>query len=381
MPDRTFYEFGAEEYALRYRRARDSMAQRGIDALLITDAINYRYFTGHVGRTSNRPAFFLLPLSAEPIVLAAAELGTRDVLQTCHVRDVRGYPLPFSPDPLAEILRDKGLAGAVIGIERNDTFFGGFRSQLQFDAFQKLENLLPGARFCDCSELIWMQRMVKTSAEVDCIRKACEITARAYEESFRALKPGMTELDLARHIVATMIWSGADIPALGKHGPCAAVLMDATRPAEELHVPCEKPLGPGDLVHVDLGAIYKGYHSDYARAAVIGKASDFQKRSYAPVKDHVTRAIEMLHAGMHLGEIPCHWHSVGLEYVEGPFGGLLNRGIHGRMSVQPGMVLCLEEMATGPSGETYHFEENVVVQEDRVELLSLAPVELFETEL
>jgi len=378
---RDFHEFPPEEYQVRYERARQLMAQEGLDALLVTDVINYRYFTGHTPRTGNRPAFFILPLEGEPVLLASSDLGTRDALQMSHVSQVIPYDLPFRPAALAGTMERMGLEKSRIGLEIQDAFFGSFRSQLQPGGQRDLEESMSGAGFQDASEIMWKLRSVKTPREIQCIRQACDITALAYEETFARIQPGMTEREVAVLLVRSMVEHGADIASLGKPGPTPAIIMDASRPAEEVHVATGKRLEPGDLLHLDMGVYFNGYCSDFGRSATIGPASPFQRKTWQAMVDKVYQAMEALRPGTPLGEIQCHWHATGMEFVEGPFGGLVNKGINRGILLEPGMVICLEDMVSGPDGETYQFEEVVVGTGTGVELLSHCDPALREIEL
>lgn len=377
---RDFHEFPPQEYQLRYSRAREIMEEEGLDALLVADAVNCRYFTGYFPRTNNRPAFFILPLEGDPVILASSDLGARDAVQMSYVKRINAYDLPFRPVFLSKQLNEMGLGKARIGVEIDDRFFGSFRSQLQIGGFAELVRLLPGVTFEDSSDIMWRLRSVKTQREVECIRKACEITALAYEDTFRQTRQGMTEREVAEMLFCSMIKRGADLATLGKPGPCPAIFIDATRPAEEVHVPTDKRLEKGDLLHLDSGSIYNGYCSDFGRSATVGPASRYQRECWKKMIDSVYSAIEILRPGVRLGQIPCHWHATGLEFVEGPFGGLVNRGVHQDLVLEPGMVLCLEDMTTGASGETYQFEEVIVATEKGVEILSVCDPELREIE-
>lgn len=370
-----FHEFDVSEYTSRYRRARELMAQSNIDALLVTDQRNYRYFTGHSPRSLNRIALFVLPIDDDPVILCAQELGVHDAIQMSHVQDIRGFSLPFRAEALQQLLKEKKLSGKRIGLELEDTFFCGLRTQLQPGHIATIEQSM-GAAFIDASTLLWHLRMIKSQAGVTCIRRACEITSTAYQQTYQRISEGMTERRVAEILVCAMLEAGADCPALGKQGPSGPIIIDASRPAHEPHVPCDAPLHKGDLVHLDTGAIYNGYYADFTRSAVVGSPSNEQRTAYAEMVESVDNAIRSLSPGSRLGDIPVHWHSVGLDFVEAPFGGILSKGIHGDIVAQPGMVLAIENMKSAADGTTFHFEENVLITEKGIEVLSLADKEL-----
>jgi Xaa-Pro aminopeptidase len=371
-----YHEFSLEEYDLRYRKAKILMKRIGADGLLVTDERNVRYFSGFTPRTKNRPVLFFLPLKGDPILLVSKELGVEDAKRISFVQRIDSYDLPLSHEAILATIKEAGLASSVIGIEWDDTVFGGFRPSIQYGVFEKLRQSLPKATFINSSELLWELRMVKTRAEVDCIRKACEITTKALDFTFQSIKSEMTERDVAQFLVTAMMKEGADYPSLGRPGPCGFILMDASRPLHNPHYPTEKKLKMGDLVHIDLGAVYKGYHTDFTRSAVLGPPTKRQKQIWKTLKERVQRSISRIKSGMKLGEIKVHWHGVGLDYVEAPFGGLLNRGIHRGLLARPGMVLCVEDLVFSKAGETFAFEEVVYIKKKGIEILSTANSDL-----
>ncbi len=80
-----FHDFPEAEYEGRCQRARALMAESGLDALLVSVGNNYRYFTGHLPPTKNRPTLFVLPLDASPFIIAAT-YGAASAKQMSWVR-------------------------------------------------------------------------------------------------------------------------------------------------------------------------------------------------------------------------------------------------------------------------------------------------------
>jgi Xaa-Pro dipeptidase len=96
----------SDEYPNRVARARNLMRKRGIDCLIVTDPVNYSYFTGHKVALSmrSRPAIFILPLNGAPALIAwsGPDMFARLYKQSfpSWVEDRRIYPeVPFTPSP------------------------------------------------------------------------------------------------------------------------------------------------------------------------------------------------------------------------------------------------------------------------------------------
>jgi len=359
-----FHDFPEAEYQQRYQRARALMAEAGLDALLVSEPNNYRYFTGHMPPTKNRPTVFILPADGPPFILAAP-YGAAAARQMSWIQEIMEYKVPLGWEDLRQALVKAGLDGKTVGTESHDSFFGAAGMTLSYGEYQWLQDEMPDTTFTDASELLWKLRMIKSPLEQEYLARACEITGKAYQRTFREARSGMTERQVSQLLIMTMMEEGADFPAAGRPGPCAFLVIDASRPLGQLHAPTSKPLAPGDLLHIDTGAVYKGYCADFARLGTVGPANPAQEETWREVRRRLDRTLEMISAGNRLGDIPVHWHGIGLDGVEPPF-----IGNHDDLLMEPGMVLALEEIISPESGETFHLEENVVVTKDGYELLT-----------
>jgi Xaa-Pro aminopeptidase len=281
------------------------------------------------------------------------------------VQEILEYEVPLRAEDLRDALGRAGLSGKIIGTEAHDRFFGAAGMGVSHGEYRRLQEEMPDATFRDASELIWKLRMVKSPLEQERLAKVCEITGRAYQRTFGAARPGMTESEVGRMLIAAMLEEGADLPSQGRPGPCAFLIVDASRPLGELHAPTDKALGVGDLLHIDTGAIYNGYCADFARLATVGPPLRKQTAQWQEVRRRMDDALSVVRAGSRLGDISVHWHGVGLDGVEPPFVGN-----HDDLLMEAGMALALEEIIYSENGETYHLEENVIVTETGFDLLT-----------
>ncbi len=131
-----FHEFGKEEYGLRFAKARDLLAQHQLDAILVGDEKNYRYFTGDRPPTKNRPTFVLLSLHGDPVVIVS-EFGAKTAKFITSISDVRDYPLPFSFGVVADAIRSRKVKR--LGVECDDRIFGAFHSAMQWGEFERMK--------------------------------------------------------------------------------------------------------------------------------------------------------------------------------------------------------------------------------------------------
>jgi Xaa-Pro aminopeptidase len=379
-------EFPEEEYQERYQKCRNLMQDHEIDVLVISDQMNCRYFTGFKGRTFHRPAFFVLPIEEQPILIVASDFGAQDARSMSWIKKIITYDFPITHNAIGKAIMGLAKKPKKIGMEIDDTFFGGFRPALSYGMFKRLIDEYKDVGFCDASRLIWQIRMIKTKREIDCIRRAGTILKESYSSLFSNIHAGMTEEEIAASFVQEMVKNGADLPNIGQHGPSAMIIMNASRPTESPNIPTNKTLIKGDLLRIDCGAIFKGYYTDFACSGIVGEPSQEQLVQWNKVVESVTTEMEKLKPGIKGDEINIHWHGVGIYYVEAPFRGTVGKGIprgtimentHGDLEIQAGMTLALEDIIVSTEGDTFHFEEVVEITETGYNNLSHAHREFF----
>ena len=377
--------FVAEEYQTRLTRARAAMQQRGLDALLLTAPTNVEYFSGHrplVGwDTLTRSSFCLVPAAGDPILIVHdVWLGGAVADSAWH--DVRAFPETTRPPlaTLADCFQDRQLLTARVGLEL------GYEQRLglSFHDLQALQARLPQVSWLDAAPAIWDVRMIKSAAEIDKIRRACAITDAAFDMVFQSLAPGMTEAELASRLQAGIATQGAEF---GFMAPCMvpAGYMTMSR------VPSRHPLVPGELIFCDLGAIYHGYWSDYGRAAVIGKASDRQRRMWEDVHAVTQAGLAEVRPGHSMSAVVAACNrtaqrvGLAMNFASGRIGHGLGMQLtepphvagHETELLRPGMVITLEPGIVSPQG-VYIVEQDIAVTETGAEQLSTGRWEIWE---
>jgi len=192
-------------------------------------------------------------------------------------------------------------------------------------------------------------RAVKDADEVDCIRKAGELTARVFEEVRGKILPGARESDLAAEIEYRMKRKGAEGAAF------ETIVASGGRSAWPHARPSSKLLKENDLVIIDLGAILGGYAADMTRTVYLGQPGRRVRTLYHRVLEAQECAIQAVRAGRLAGEVDAAarkslerrnldryfthstGHGVGLEIHENPRVG---RG--GKSRLEKGCVITVE---------------------------------------
>ena len=197
-------------------------------------------------------------------------------------------------------------------------------------------------------------RMIKDEAEIELLARACAITDQAFAAVLGAIRPGCTERDIAILIERAMVDLGAEAPAFD------TIVASGPNGAIPHHSPGGRVLERGDLVTVDCGARYGGYHADMTRTVALGLTLPWQLEIYelvaaaqmagigaatvgADVQDVDASARDLIEAEGYGGQFQHGLgHGVGLEVHEAP---ILGYGRTGRLedrvpvTVEPGIYL------------------------------------------
>ena len=141
---------------------------------------------------------------------------------------------------------------------------------------------------------------IKSEREIQLMRESCKILAKVHEELGKAIKPGISTKDI--DILAEKLISSYDcVPNfLHYNGYPASVCVSVNE--EVVHgIPNKnRILKDGDIVSLDCGCIYKGYHSDAARTYAVGSISKEVQQLLDVTKLAFFEGIKMAKAGNHL---------------------------------------------------------------------------------
>lgn len=371
-------DFPEDEYEHRYARARRLMEEADLDALLITDELNYIYFTGHRSQQNPidkiRPYFFILPRDGEG-TLITMPFEVQQVRETTWVDDVRQGRLTGNTDLIASVLEQRGLANGRIGAELGSHQYLG----MSYNEFSELQKAVSKATFADASAILLKLRAVKSPREVVYVRKAAEIAAQAETDTLASISAGMTELEVMRRLrirmaelggeQVTFMWVVSHVQAGRGGGGMNGIATD-------------RVLTRGDMLSLDSGVEYHGYCSDIARCASVGPPTEEVAEFYAWMMETRRRCSDQLRAGNSPADVvaPCTeaiaergletlgvgriGHGVGLQSTEYP-----SLAKDEPVLLEPGMVFACNPNFIRPFGFV-NSEDEWLVTEDAPELLS-----------
>ena len=336
----------------RAERLAGAMAERELDALLVTDLVNVRYLTGYTG--SNGLA----------IVGAGMRRFLTDFRYAAQVeREV--------PDEWARTMVVQDLMTAVPEqLPEGTTRLGFDDAGVSVRAHAKLADALPGVELVPAGGMVEALRVVKDDLEVARIRAAAQLADDALDEVLEHGLAGRTEREVAFALEMAMRRRGADgvafdaIVAAAEHG----ALPHAT--PRNMQIPRDV------LVTIDWGARHEGYCSDCTRTFATGDAiGDEAREIYALVLRAQQAALDAVareiidgagheeHFGHGLG------HGVGLDVHEGP---RLSRS-GGDAALAAGNVVTVEPGVYLPGRLGVRIEDLVVVTRSGRDVLSTLP--------
>jgi Xaa-Pro dipeptidase len=294
-------EFPRSEYEQRVERALALMEEHGLDALMITGDFtasqNYRYFSGHVPRdfqaNSARPHIFVL--TKEGKTALCVHFFSEGPARQTWVEDIHVYTQPFGSKDLLTVLERAGVSSGTVGAELGLDQ----RMMMPVGDYEAAKDALPNCRFTDAGPLIWKLRMVKSPAEVEAITEADRINNEALQATFAEASIGMTEREIYDICAKALIANGSNLPPFSQMTISSSLRHKGKGMITPFSGPTDEPLGEGDVVFIDSGAVHRGYWGEFNRMAVMGEPTDDQMHWHELTRRIVRRSIdEVLRPGI-----------------------------------------------------------------------------------
>lgn len=227
-----------------------------------------------------------------------------------------------------------------------------------------------------------MSVTIKSEKEIGLMREAGRILAKTHKELANALKPGISTWDIDQ-MGEEIIRSYGCIPSFKNYnGYPASICVSVNH--EVVHgIPDKKRiLVDGDIVSLDAGVIYKGYHSDAARTHAIGEVSLEAKNLIEVTKQSFFEGIKFAKEGYHLNDISRaigrYAESFGYGVVRDLVGHGIGKNLHEDPEIpnfsrkrrgillQAGMTLAIEPMINLGTWKVFWLKDGwTVVTEDR----------------
>jgi len=376
----------------RLDRIKRLLKESNMGALLCFDMNNIRYITAtHIGTWAmdKLTRFSLLAQDAEPILWdfgSAARhhqiycpwLGERS---RAGISTQRGAMSPESgraEDVARKIrieLEERGLLHEPVGVDI-----------VELPVLFALQ--AEGIKVVDGQQLMQVARLIKTQDEITLLNTACMMVDAAYDELYRAMKPGFRENECVG-LVSKVLYD------MGSEQVEGVNAISGERCSPHPHVYTDRALRPGDPAYFDILHSYNGYRTCYYRTFAIGSASPAIVEAYKRCRDILDRAIAAIRPGVTTADVVKLWpkaeefgfpneeaafalqygHGVGLSIWEKPIFSRLVSLDHPEV-IEEGMVFALETFWPSSDGwSAARIEEQLVVTKTGCEVITRFPAE------
>jgi Xaa-Pro aminopeptidase len=262
----------------RLRKLRTLIAEKGVDALLISQPENFRYLSGFTGSSG------WLLISGQNAILAT---------DFRYVEQAKGESPEFEITQTKQELRDwlPGLVSDLgwhkLGFEANSISYEGYHKLSEATETKQVNlELVP------TTGIVEQLRSIKEPEELEFITKAVALTEAVFEQAKGIIRPGITEKEAAWEIEKLLRQKGSE------GMPFEIIVASGPNSALPHARPTEKIIHSGEPVLIDMGARISGYCSDFSRTLFLGKADKTLQEIYNIVIKAQTAAIERVESGM-----------------------------------------------------------------------------------
>jgi Xaa-Pro dipeptidase len=387
-----------EEIENRLTRIRAEMKKQEIEALLVVQKMNFYYFSG-----TTQDGLLFIPVEGKPLLMIKKELERAKV--ESPINEIVTLKLSREIPLLIQTHYDK--LPHSLGLELNI---------LPVKDYFKFQELFPGTEFMDASSILRETRKIKSSFEIDLMRRAGEIGKKVYHDAKKILKEGMTEIEFGGRLEATAKRYGHEgllrvnslnYEAYTWHvlsGLTGGIVSQSDSPMGGLGLSPAFPVGASlkvmrahEPILVDFGTCYHGYQADETRMFSVGKMKQKFIDAYKACKEIHDTVLEEARPGadceaifvrtLQLAEKMGYkdsylgppglqtrfiGHGIGLELNELPF---IAQGQS--YPLEEGMTFAVEPKIVFPGEGSVGLENTVVVTRDGYEILTPASQEIF----
>jgi Xaa-Pro dipeptidase len=250
--------FDVATYRERVARTRAAVAEAGLDGLVVMLPDSINWLTGFDTIGYLWPQALLVDGSGDEPVLHTRTTEEPGFRETSWLTDGVFYDIAAERpmEVLARSIRERGLKRVGVDLQA---------FTLVPAAWEELKRLATGTELVDGSEIVPELRLVKSPGELAYQRQAAQIADHAMSEAIAAVRPGISETELAGVAAAALGAAGSEYAAI------PPMVVSGHRSALVHAMPSRRVLGRGDVVCIELGAAVQRYHAIVMRTVVIGR--------------------------------------------------------------------------------------------------------------
>lgn len=366
-------------HSKRLTRCSQEMKHAGLDVLLLTKPSNMLYLTG-----DGRLCAFAIVTADGKVALGVPQTDVEDVKALAHFDHITGFENEVGMiHSIAHFFRDFGISVGTVGLEHT------FLTQSMMGMLTHPHAKPKDVAVADCTHVLSHLRMVKEEGEIEAIRAAARVADVGMQAAVEAVKPGVTESQVAAAAEGGMRNAGAE--SFWRTYVCSGPRTNIAH-----GLPTLRKIVTGDLVMIDIHPIAGGYSADICRTVCAGKPTPEQQAAYDLYVNAQSATIAMVRAGVAMTELEekLHGviadgghadhvfgppiHGVGIDFEEAPLppGHAFFHGEKAPPPLPANVVIAVGNcgLYTGPFG--VRVEDTVVVRPEGPTVLTSYPKSL-----
>ncbi len=281
--------FSPATYSERQQKVRDRLARQGIDALIVNYPENVNYLTGFDSLGYIWYQALIITADSPDVALFTRTSEEPCVHELSVVTNATFYDIA-TQDPVqlvAKTLIDAGHGRGRIGLEMSSPTFTA-------DQYVRLRGFLPDAEFIDTSAVV-EERLIKSPQEVEYQRSAARMADFAMEAALQALRPGVSEVQVAGEISRALGEAGSEYAAI------APIVATGRRSTMTHAMPHRQVISAGDVVILEMAGVCNRYHAVLMRTAVVGRPSPRVREVSDLLTEAFGAAMETIKPGVPVG--------------------------------------------------------------------------------
>ena len=373
----------------RLARAKASMKDYGLSALICYDFDNIRYITGtHIGewnRNKMNRYCLLIEGVAQPFLFDPAAPSKRqrvDWLDKDHIMPAVGSmrgAIPVEVDMVSKVAQqvkkyfdEYGVKGKV-GMDITD-----------IPLLRAFEGL--GVEIVDGQQAMLDARIIKTDDEIQLLKTSAAMVDGAYYDLAKALRPGIMENELVAIANFKLYGWGSELVEFVNS-------ISGVRGNPHSHTFSNRMIRPGELIYFDIGNTYNGYKTCYYRTFSCGVPNAAQRAAYEKASKWLKTSIAAIKPGNTSADVAKCWPAATelgfkneeeaflLQFAHGIGLGLWEKPVISRLfslekpfELKEGMVFAIETWCASEDGSgSARIEEEVVVTKSGCEVITKFP--------
>ena len=288
--------FSRGEYAARIAKTRRAMEESGLELLVVSDPSNMAWLTGYDGWSFYVHQCVLLSHEGDPVWFGRGmdANGAKRTVFMSH-DDIVGYADHYvmsterhPMDYLSEVIAAREWGEARIGVEMDNYYFSAA-------AYRSLESHLGDATLLDATGLVNWQRIVKSEAEIACMRNAARIVEKMHARILEVIEPGMRKNDLVAEIFHAAI---TGVEGAGGDYPAIVPMLPTGIDASAAHLTWDdKPMRAGEATFFEIAGVYQRYYCPLCRTVFLGRPGVRERNAEGALLEAIEAGLEAARPG------------------------------------------------------------------------------------